>query len=661
MKLFKLGRMSKSDLLATTFIVALGGYPLYADILPTQRFGIGSTLGGMPILPHEPNNAAIATLSPLSGRFRRDGFATPGDGGAADYTTQAGACPLNGGAGDGGSQVGLGTPGAWVGCAMLDWASVGYVAPLPVFGSKCTGFGGADAAADTAAAIAAAATGKNVYMSKGVYCTFTQPIILPAVGQRFYGDGPQASRIQAYTQWGGIAGTFTGSISGNTLTVTAVGTGANGATTVLGVNAVITGLSGANNVANTGSTAPIYITGFGTGTGGTGTYTLSGTGSYTVPGTSSNSATLISEAMYSAPLGYITLSQAAQEVRGLQVSFDQSNNPTQRSDLTTYPAGIMARQTATVLDDVFVVGGTTCIDMGGNVNAGNSYLYDIATGCYDYGIRLDGSLDTVRIRAHHHFPFQTSPAQQTVFFRAANKAIDMGRMDDYAISDSLCLGTTCINLYQGTQGSGFGTVTNYDLDGAAVGINMTSPYAALDGSALSFSAGTSGQHPIIQTAGRLTIAASAFFQASASVLDQFTGGIQTITGSLWNGNNYDSALVTTNCAGNANAAAVGGVAASPCHFTFIGNKVERDSGTAFNNAVVSSTGNEIVTAMGNSVTPTTQTLSRGALPPFISIANDTLGNRVIGNSSPGWENYVANGMMPDSLSLTQGGGKYFGN
>ena len=643
-------------------LIAAGGVGYgYSDPSSLALGPLTSILGAL-VLGHVPSNASLANLPARLGRVRRDGFATPGDGGAADYTTQAGACPLNGGAGDGGSQVGLGTPGAWVGCAMLDWASVGYVAPLPVFGSKCTGFGGADAAADTAAAIAAAATTHNVYMPGNLvntnqFCTFTQPILLMYQGQKFFGDGPQASKIQVYTVWGGNAGSFVGSISGNILTVASVSPG-----TVLAVNAVITGLvNGGNNVQNASSSTPIYITNLGTGSGGVGNYILSGTGSYS-SNSSATSTTVGSESMLSSPIGVITLTKPGQEVRSLQISFDQSNqSPTQRSDLTSYQPGIMARNAGNLLDDLLIIGGSTCIDAGGNTNAGNSKYSTIGTGCYDYGIRLDGAVAPVSIEDHIHYPYQMSAAQDAVFQRPANIAIDLGRMDDYVIKGGLAQGTTAINLYTGTQGSAFGTATGYDFDGAAVGIHMTSPYAALDGSALSFSIGTSAQHPIIQTAGRLTIAASAFFMATASVVDQFTGGVQTISGSLWNGNNFDAAMISANCSGNANAPALVGLAAQPCRLTLASNTVERDPGTAFNNPWLSSTGNEIVTAMGNSVTPTTQTLSGGALPPFISIANDTLGNRVIGNSSPGWENYVASGMMPDSLSLTQGGGKYIGN
>ena len=94
--------------------------------------GIGVYAGGKCVsapvafvnLPHVANNAALTLLSPTTGRVRREGFASSGDGGVADYNTTATKCSLASGGGDGGSQVGLigpgGTAGTYVGCAIAD-------------------------------------------------------------------------------------------------------------------------------------------------------------------------------------------------------------------------------------------------------------------------------------------------------------------------------------------------------------------------------------------------------------------------------------------------------------------------------------------------------------------------------------------------------------
>lgn len=78
------------------------------------------------------NNAALAALPLTIGRVRREGFASSGDGGVADYSLSAVACTLNNGAGDGGAQVKL-TNG---GCANID-PSISL--NEGIYGIDCTG------------------------------------------------------------------------------------------------------------------------------------------------------------------------------------------------------------------------------------------------------------------------------------------------------------------------------------------------------------------------------------------------------------------------------------------------------------------------------------------------------------------------------------------
>ncbi len=353
--------------------------------------------------------------------------------------------------------------------------------------------------------------------------------------------------------------------------------------------------------------------------------------------------------------GVLNLEAPGQEIRGIGLSFRQPAEPKRRSDLITYQPAIRARQPATSLQNLLVAGATTCIDMGGNANAGNSRLSEIGTGCFDYGIRLDGALDTVSVRNHHSFPFQMTPAQSAIFQRAENVSIDLGRVDDYAIEGGLCLGQTCINFFDGAQGGAFGTVTGYDFDGAAIGIHMRSRAAALTGSALSFSAGMSSQHAIVQSSGRLIIAASSFYAQAPTVLDHFTGGVQTIIGSEWNLGKSDMPAIVSNASAKSNAPAPNATSSSASRLTLVGNTIERDSDVSLTAPWLEADGREIIVGSQNSVTSST----RGGV--FVSIAEDVSGNRWIGNSSPGWSSYVAKFPMPDSVSATAGGGRYFGN
>lgn len=354
--------------------------------------------------------------------------------------------------------------------------------------------------------------------------------------------------------------------------------------------------------------------------------------------------------------GVLNLEAPGQEIRGIAISFKQLMNPKSRGDLVTYQPAIRARQPGTKLADLRIVGATTCIDMGGGTNAGHSTLSSIDTGCFDFGLRFDGALDTVAIHHHHSFPFEMSAAQASIFQRPDNIAIDLGRVDDFAIDGgSLCLGQTCINLFQGTGGAAFGTVTNYDFDGAATGIRMTASTASLSGSALTFSAGTSAQHAIVQSAGRLIISGSSFYAQASTVLDYFSGGIQTITGSLWNTGSFDATAILGDAAQRSNSPAPNGSTISPSRLTLVGNAIERDSAATFATPWLQSRGNEIIVGGQNSVTPTTH----GGL--FVSVAHDQAANHWIGNSSPGWTSLLAGSRMPDSAASPFALGKYFGN
>ena len=435
-------------------------------------------------------------------------------------------------------------------------------ASVMLYGAKCDG-NGDNAEADTRAAEIIAASGENMYLPSNNYCIFKRPITLRRVGQRIFGDGPQASKILVYT-------VFAESDHGGFLR------------------------------------------------------------------------------------GVLNLEAPGQSIREIGMSFKQPPSPKSRADLISYQPAIMARQPATVISDVLVAGATTCIDMGGNSNAGNSRLANIDTGCFDYGIRLDGSLDTITINNNHSYPFQMTSAQSSIFQRSQNIAIDLGRVDDYAIEGGLCLGETCLNFYQGAQGGAFGTATGYDFDGAAVGISMHGVGAALSGSALTFSSGAVSQRAIEQSAGRLILSGSSFYAQTSAILDHFIGGIQTITGSEWNMGRSQLPAIVAEAAVMSNPPAPNASSPSASRLTLVGNTVERQRG-ASTAAWVESRGEEILVGSSNSVGPTED----GGY--FVKVAHDKLGNRWMGNSSPGWSSIVANKAMPESNSALPGGGRYFGN
>jgi hypothetical protein len=79
---------------------------------------LGAQLFGGGAITHVANNTALLSAPASAARVFRDGGNSPGDGGAALYTWFAATCTLNGGAGDGGSQV----PALGGGCWIADFA-----------------------------------------------------------------------------------------------------------------------------------------------------------------------------------------------------------------------------------------------------------------------------------------------------------------------------------------------------------------------------------------------------------------------------------------------------------------------------------------------------------------------------------------------------------
>ena len=146
---------------------------------------------GALVYGHVANNAALAQMPVALGRVRRDGFATAGDGGVADYTLTTTPCAIAGG--DGGSQIPLNGGG----CAIIDWGSVGYVARAPVFGA----FGAGNLASDTTAIQNALNTGNDVVLPYGIsgsYYVYTSVLTFKRNNQKIIGVDGGRTTIGCY-------------------------------------------------------------------------------------------------------------------------------------------------------------------------------------------------------------------------------------------------------------------------------------------------------------------------------------------------------------------------------------------------------------------------------------------------------------------------------
>lgn len=134
--------------------------PLTCNVNGIATQCVGSVVSGMAVVP---NLAALKALNPTTNsQVRRLGYASPGDGGAADYFASTTACSLNGGAGDNGSQVPALGGGCWNGARNASY----YVR---VWGATCDGVTD-DHVAIQAAVNAAGAAGNGRVIIPGPSC-----------------------------------------------------------------------------------------------------------------------------------------------------------------------------------------------------------------------------------------------------------------------------------------------------------------------------------------------------------------------------------------------------------------------------------------------------------------------------------------------------------
>ena len=180
-------------------------------------------------------------------------------------------------------------------------------------------------------------------------------------------------------------------------------------------------------------------------------------------------------------------------LRDLGIEFVQPDTAT-RASLVNYPPAVYAvNQPRFTIINCRISNAMTGIDMTGN--SGGAMIDSVNMSCYNFGIRIDGSLDTVRISRLQYWPFDMSVNQTSIFFDANNCGVQSGRCDDLKINSCLFInGGVQVELLVTASGSTFGAITDTDFDTyaslAMAGGNMvvTSCYFTIGASALNYNA-----------------------------------------------------------------------------------------------------------------------------------------------------------------------------
>jgi len=204
-----------------------------------------------------------------------------------------------------------------------------------------------------------------------------------------------------------------------------------------------------------------------------------------------------------------------------------------RASLVNYPPAIYAQNVPRFqIINCRITQGMTGIDM--RQNSGGAIIDGLEMSCYNYGVRIDGSLDTVRILNMQYWPFDIAgTANESIFFDTTNRGVVSGRCDDLKINGCLFInGGIQLELQTTVNGTTFGACTDTDFDNTGSvsisggNMNMVACY---------FTIGNAAYNPITASGGYIRIESCSFeaavgvtnamIQQSGSAVMQLTNNI----------------------------------------------------------------------------------------------------------------------------------------
>ena len=208
----------------------------------------------------------------------------------------------------------------------------------------------------------------------------------------------------------------------------------------------------------------------------------------------------------------LTPNEPGTSLRDIGIQFVQPVTST-RSSLVQYPPAIYAQNCPRFsMYQCRITNGMTGIDM--RQNSGGATIDGLEMSCYNYGVRIDGSLDSVRIIRLQYWPFDiVGTANESIFFDSSNRGVESGRCDDLKIEDCLFInGGIQLSLISTASGTTFGVCSNTDFDSFG-SVNMA-------GGQMSFvncywTIGNANYQPIVITGGILRVDSSDFQAAVA--------------------------------------------------------------------------------------------------------------------------------------------------
>ena len=263
-------------------------------------------------------------------------------------------------------------------------------------------------------------------------------------------------------------------------------------------------------------------------------------------------------------------------------------------------------------------------------NAGGIVIDDLEISMFDYGIRLNGALDSQKLSRIHVWPFGfAADSNKREVFRSAY-GIYSARADDFQLNQSLLFG--CRNAVYFTdigQGQTFGNITNCDFD-ASGGLNVIRGDITV--SACNLTLGDASSWLVKQDGGKLLM--SACYLYAGVVTSPAPGRIHllngdfSMTGGQVNTAGTDQQLIYANNAANV---------------ALTGVKFTRTAGVSYTSALIQHLGAGSVNVVGC----VANKFSSGS-STFVRIGNSATGI-VANNHTPGWSYMGPIGAQAETL------------
>ncbi len=166
---------------------------------------------------------------------------------------------------------------------------------------------------------------------------------------------------------------------------------------------------------------------------------------------------------------YLGTGEPGPIIRDIKIAFT-STAPANRAGLPSQPDAIFADATPRFeIENVKITKGMNGIIY--NANCGGSLIKNVKLSCFEKNIVIDGSLDTVRIKDVHVWPFDLlasdSTMYQTIFYDSDSRALEVGRCDGLVVEGMTTFGPVTL-LRTGTTEFG-STLTGAALSAGAFG------------------------------------------------------------------------------------------------------------------------------------------------------------------------------------------------